>query len=436
MGSIENRIKRRVLSFYNDRSIPLDAPQVIALSGGADSMALFVILASLGRDYCRSTDHLCAAYYNHNLRDIRELQEEIRLLNDTTASLGISLYRGESPPGELWGRRRAEKASMEDLARQVRYAFLESVREKTKSRYIVLAHHGNDQWETMAARFFQGAGTEGLCGIRPVSKHLIRPLLGCSKADLVAFLEEKGLSWSRDSSNEKSVFQRNKIRHLLLPRVKQIFPGYGNSLNRSAERFCRINDFLRGEVEKIRWIEEDRSLKLEGVCFGGLHPALREPLLMTALDKLLKGKTLSQGRGRRIPFSFIQPLIDNPLPSRFKRSAHGVVLDWNGEILHLYLEESDSETSFFVRMDRGKEYFFSNWSVYWGERERPVTKNVVLYLEEREVPCLAYYGEGGFRIETLGGEILAREKGGVWRILRKAGDNSYPGISIGERLVT
>ena len=337
MGSTANRLKSGVREWYRQKQIPLDTPQLVALSGGADSMALLYILKELAHMSGRTADYLAAAYFNHNLRSSEELEREMDLIKETADGWKIPLVIGEAGPGELQESARREKRSLEDSAREARYRFLEETLSRGGKKYIVLAHHADDQAETMISRFFQGSGMAGLCGIEPVRGSRLRPLLAYPKEELVRCLTEESLPWSEDSTNRDSRILRNSLRDSLMPAIGRTFPGYESSLTLLAEKIARYDSCLSRRGREVAWIEGEGCFSIDRDDFLQLDPAVREYALFHVIDSLLRGMRLTGGKGRRLPYRFIRPLLERAVPARMNLSGHGIriVLDKKSLILSL-----------------------------------------------------------------------------------------------------
>ncbi len=327
MGSTANRLKAGVRSFYHTRGIALDTPQIIALSGGADSVALLYILGEVLRMAGVSPACLTAAYYNHHLRPEGELAREMGLISELTGRWGVGLVIGEEKGEGLLRRAEREKRSLEDTAREARYAFLEGVREERGAPFLVLAHHGGDQAETMVTRFFQGSRLSGLSGIRPVQGNRLRPLLPFPKETLVRCLVEEGIPWSEDSTNGDGEILRNSLRGGLLKSIAGEFPGYESTLSALAEKISRYDRFLEGLGRSQPWRREGDRLCLNLDLFLDLDPAVREYTLYYAIDELLAGSRLSGGKGRRFPYRFLLPLLENRPLDCLPLRGHGLFID-------------------------------------------------------------------------------------------------------------
>ncbi len=178
----------------------------VAWSGGADSTALLLLLHEAG--YEVQAWHVDHGWHHGSAAVSRELAAQAKLW-------GIPFYlkRIEKPTKNI-----------ESEARKGRYLAFEQLSDETGCSHLALGHHAGDQAETVCMRFLQGAGVAGCQGMRPHRQHkalhLWRPQLHVSRSDIEAFLEERGLSWLDDPSNEDTSLWRNKIRQKLFPRLE------------------------------------------------------------------------------------------------------------------------------------------------------------------------------------------------------------------------
>jgi tRNA(Ile)-lysidine synthase len=188
---------------------------VVGLSGGADSVALTDALATLA---ARRGFRLVAAHLDHGLRP--DSGDDVVFCTDLARRLGISIRTDRA---DVRGRARSDKAGLEDAARRERRAFLRSVRKAEGAAAIVLAHTRDDQAETLLLRLLRGAGSTGLAAMRPRAGDIVRPMLGVSRADVLAHLAERGLPWREDATNADPAFLRNRVRHELIPYLESRF---------------------------------------------------------------------------------------------------------------------------------------------------------------------------------------------------------------------
>jgi len=198
----------------------------VAVSGGADSVALLCLLLELraGLGVVLSVAHV-----NHKLRG-EESDEDERFVANLARQHGLELHACEAP---VDGSHSSEISSgVEAAARELRYGFFRQLAREGRVAKIATAHTLDDQAETVLLRIFRGTGIRGLSGIHPrivfeeqgqAFGELLRPLLGFRRAALQEFLRERGQSWREDSSNRDIAFLRNRVRHRLLPMIGEEF---------------------------------------------------------------------------------------------------------------------------------------------------------------------------------------------------------------------
>ncbi len=201
---------------------------VCAVSGGADSVALlfslFLLKDKLGIQ-------LSAAHFDHRLRGT-ESDGDAKFVRELCDRFDIPLTvgSGEITPG---------KKGLEAAARDARYAFLESLPGK-----IATAHTANDNAETVLMHLIRGTGLKGLGAIAPVRGRIIRPMLTITRPEILAFLQEQGLSYRTDSSNDTDAFLRNRVRHHVVPLLEAENPRLAVDLSNMALRLRQDEDLL------------------------------------------------------------------------------------------------------------------------------------------------------------------------------------------------
>ena len=206
---------------------------ICALSGGADSVAMtfafYLLKEKLGIT-------LEAAHFNHHLRGAESDRDEafVRSFCDRY-DIPLHVGGGEVSPG---------KKGLEAAAREARYAFLRSLPGK-----IATAHTADDNAETVLLHLIRGTGLKGLGGITPVHGKVIRPMLSVTRQEVEAFLEAWCLSHIEDSSNQTDAFLRNRIRHTVMPLLKEENPRIGENLSQMALRLREEEAYLSGQAE-------------------------------------------------------------------------------------------------------------------------------------------------------------------------------------------
>ncbi len=237
---------------------------LLALSGGADSVALLHALIALrGRFGYR----VAAAHFNHHLRGDESDGDE-SFVRDLCARAGIELVVGHAE--KLGG------SNLEERARELRYRFLHDCADQLGAGHIALAHHADDQAETVLMRLLRGAGVAGLTAMAEGGPgRLIRPLLSLGRSDIIAYLNALGARFVTDSSNSSPAFLRNRLRAELIPMLERDYaPGLRSRLAELAAEMRSLDDF----VNLAAGAELERSLAADGTLdisrFAGLHPAL------------------------------------------------------------------------------------------------------------------------------------------------------------------
>lgn len=205
---------------------------ICAVSGGADSVALLFAFYLLKDKLCIQLE---AAHFNHHLRG-EESDRDEAFVREFCDRYDIPLHVGS-------GNVTAGKKGLEAAARDARYAFLRSLNGK-----IATAHTADDNAETILMRMIRGTGLKGLGGIPPVHGNVIRPMLGITRQDVESFLEEWCLSHIEDSSNETDDFLRNRIRHRVMPLLREENPRIAENLSQMAFRLREDEEFLSGQA--------------------------------------------------------------------------------------------------------------------------------------------------------------------------------------------
>ncbi len=274
---------------------------VVAVSGGADSVALLHLLNELrAADYPRMRLHV--AHLNHQLRGeeadadeafVRQLAERLRLP-----------FTGERQ--DVRAMARAEGRNVEEVAREVRYRFLRRVAAEVGARRIATGHTLTDQAETFLMRLLRGAGGEGLSGIHPIVDDLIiRPLLAVRREETHAYCHALGIAYRVDRSNFEAELWRTRVRQEILPRLMALNPRALEAIGRAAERL-RVDEAYFDEVVGNLFPEliisrHDDAMRLSVEKLRAYHPALRSRLLREAIRQMC-------GHTRRVTSQHVEAL--------------------------------------------------------------------------------------------------------------------------------
>jgi tRNA(Ile)-lysidine synthase len=254
-----------------------------AVSGGPDSTALLHLLWRLSGE-CGFA--LAAAHVNHGFRG-EESEREAAFVRRLCEELGVPLDAVEY---DLPSYIEETGMNAQAAAREKRYAFLRLAAARRGASRIALAHHADDQAETVLMRLLRGAGTSGIAGMpmkrREGNVELIRPLLRISKLELLQYCAREGLVYWEDSSNRKTVYFRNAVRLEILPFLERYNPNVSASLVRLAEISRAEDDYLARETERAMAgsVRRERDgFAMDRKAFLGLHVALQRRLITLIL---------------------------------------------------------------------------------------------------------------------------------------------------------
>ena len=229
-----SKMEQRVLAFMNQTQMlrPGDAVTV-ALSGGADSVALLLVLHRLAGEL---GIRLTAAHFHHALRPV-EADRDRDFVRALCARLSIPLCLGGQ---DVAAYAKKSGRSLEEAARVLRYDFL----LQSAPGKLATAHHLDDNAETVLLHLLRGSGPRGLCGIPPVRDRIIRPFLCLTHEEIVAQLTAWGEHWVEDSTNAQDDCVRNRLRHKVIPLLQAENPSFARTLARSCGLLAREDAYL------------------------------------------------------------------------------------------------------------------------------------------------------------------------------------------------
>ena len=265
-------IQQRVIQYIEKEHLfSLNDKILVALSGGADSVALLCVLHTAGYP-CE------AAHCNFHLRGEESNRDEL-FVRQLCRKYGIHLHTIDFNTTQYATEKRI---SIEMAARELRYNWFEKIKKECKANVIAVAHHQDDSVETMLLNLIRGTGITGLLGIRPRNGAIVRPLLCINREEIIRYLQQIGQDFVTDSTNLEDEYTRNKIRLHLLPLMQEINPSVKNSLietsnylNDVATIYNKVIDETKKKIITPEGIRIDALLDAptpETLLFETLHP--------------------------------------------------------------------------------------------------------------------------------------------------------------------
>lgn len=249
LNSVDECIRQHSLLHEGDRVI-------VALSGGADSVALLAVLHELGFN-------CLAAHCNFHLRG-DESDRDMLHSRDVCQRLGVELIVKDF---DVESRRLSHKESVEMACRSLRYEWFDALLAETDSAAVAVGHHREDNIETILLNLLRGTGIDGLCGIRYRRGNIIRPLLDCSRKDIEDYLSRRGLDFITDSSNFSDAHLRNRLRNHIIPCITEYFPDAEKTITTTIDNINSAAGIYHKAIYayRNRFVDSDRSIDLKGL---------------------------------------------------------------------------------------------------------------------------------------------------------------------------
>ena len=217
---------------------------VVALSGGADSVFLFLCMKALSQKHGFP---LCAMHVNHHIRG-EEANRDADFCQKLCNEYSVEFHLREADVPLI---AQSEGAGLEETARKVRYGFFSEFIENTNFSCVVTAHNATDNTETVIFNLLRGAGTKALCGIPVVRGDVLRPIIYVQKKDITESLDVNGIEYVVDSTNLCNDYTRNYIRHEILPCFERINPRYSSSVRRMNNIVYDDLAYIESQVDEI-----------------------------------------------------------------------------------------------------------------------------------------------------------------------------------------
>lgn len=334
---MKQEVRQTVLHFMRKHHMADGGSVLAAVSGGADSVCLLLLLKELKG--ILGIRHLEAFHLNHGLRG-QEADRDEDYVKKICADWDVPLTVCRKDVAAFG---RARGISTEAAGRELRYQYMEAIARKISDREgletrIATAHHKDDNAETVLFHFVRGTGLLGLSGIAPVREAVIRPLLCLTRREIEEYLSESGTDWCEDSSNKESAYTRNKIRNILIPWLeKELNPRASEHILQMARVAGEADEYFAKEARRLLGDEASTgktACRIETRLFDGQPGILKEYIVR---EMILRA---AGGRGRDISGRHIRAVMDLLGPGRGTHADLPFGLCARRDYTHLEIMES------------------------------------------------------------------------------------------------
>ena len=316
---------------------------LLAVSGGADSIAMLVCSLSLIQNPIFENKYknlkLKVVTVNHKIRSEDESLGDCLFVKKLCESNQIPCFIENAQDNQIENLSKLRGMGTEESARFFRYSIFEKIALQEKADFIFLAHNKDDQLETLIQRFFQGATGNSSLGIPQKRDIFYRPMLDFSKKEIYQYLEEKKVDYRTDATNFENDYLRNKIRNLVIPCINENFNGWESALLKGVQKKSIDEDFFEQECKKYPWEYSENQAYMEKSSFDNLHKAIKIRLVYEVLSKIKAN--------HRVPYEIIETFCDGN-----KANSGGVNFFYTKDkVLINNIKNSSKESYFFGIID-------------------------------------------------------------------------------------
>ncbi|MEE3392070.1 MAG: tRNA lysidine(34) synthetase TilS [Lachnospiraceae bacterium] len=293
----------KIAAFSEEHKLLERGDTVVAgISGGSDSVFLLHFLNEVKEKY-----HLkiIAVHVNHMLRGA-DADRDMEFTRKLTLEYGLIFEPFKADIGKMAAE---DKLTEEEAGRIYRYSCFDQVMRKYNGTKTAVAHHMDDQAETVLFQLLRGSALKGLCGMQPRKGVIIRPLLCTSKDEIRDYLKSQHMTWCEDSTNDENDHSRNRIRNELLPYIEEnLMPRAREHISETAFRLQKVYEYIDAEAdqafEKCVSIEKDHEyLSVDTDIFNSLPQAVRDEVIIKCLERVC-------GRRKDITGRHIEAAVD------------------------------------------------------------------------------------------------------------------------------
>lgn len=322
-------IRKEFKAFVDEQRLFLKDDRILlALSGGVDSVVLAELLLELGYTFS-------AAHCNFHLRG-EESNRDAEFVIKWAERKKVKLFVQDF---DTYAYMQEKGISLEMAARELRYSWFENLMKENQIDYLLTAHHADDSAETFFINLLRGTGIAGLHGILPKNGNIIRPLLFATRKSILDYAELKNIQFVEDSTNSETKFLRNKIRHRVIPMLKEISPDFDSIIRKNIERLRDTETVFRNTVENVKdeiIIRENENIKISIAELQSLNP------MGIYLYEILSDYGFNESVVNNVSM-----VLDAESGKRFYSKTHCLLKD--REYLLIYpIEKEETETEYSI----------------------------------------------------------------------------------------
>lgn len=316
--------------YWKSNYFPSKAETVlVAVSGGKDSMALAHLLLQSGHSFS-------IAHCNYQLRADASILDE-QLVTNWAKSHDIPCHTIRFETEKEMSFR---KMGVQETARILRYNWFKELKQLHHYSAIATAHHGNDNAETLLINLCKGTGIAGLHGIPPKNQDIIRPLLFANRAAIEEYVSVNQIPSREDESNSSTKYLRNKVRHLIIPALNEVFPNVVERLNDNIKRFSQVEMIYKQAIEE----EKNKLIEKRGAdVYIPILKLIKRPAYEAVCYEIFDAFDFSSAQ---IPE--ILRLLKSESGHYVSSTTHRVIRDRN----FLIITENKSENSDLILVDQ------------------------------------------------------------------------------------
>jgi len=276
---------------------------IAGISGGADSVFLLHILEKM-------PFKIIVAHINHKTRG-KESTKDHNFVSKMSQSHTFEVLVEDVKKIAI-----KNKKGFEETARKIRYDFFNKLQKKHKAKFIITAHHANDNTETILLNIIRGASIKGISGMEILNENLFRPLLNITKEEIIDFLKSKKIKFREDKSNKDLKYSRNFIRHKIVPELQKLNPNLHKTIAKNSKNIREIEEHLN--EESIKWIKKNKAKSTDSYdakTFRTLKKALQKSILLN----IYKSKIENTNNVENIHIEEVIHLIEQNIGNKKKK---------------------------------------------------------------------------------------------------------------------